>query len=598
MMAKRFILVTALLLPSALGGYDDNCDCLVPGDCSSAGVRPSGFFHGDEDDCCECLIPGVPASCVASCFDVTSGTCAELSCVAHDTCVIGTSRDIAALEREGKECGAVCVRTRDECEQLVAFGGYELAPEMTSVSASTSAVGPSSNDQGACEESESSSPSRGSRWLVAVGTYTEAVKDLPDHAVTCGGNPNPACGGAGVHLVELNERGTPKLTPAFGTTAPTLQTATATRSLIGPNPSFVEWHPSAPCIFATSELGERASTTRAMRVELDDLRISVVSSRPSKGYNPSSLAISADGRTLAVSYFLGGGIDTYDVDTATCSLSEPKGLLDSTVAGPPDGGLMMHHVHFFPSSVDVACIDAGPACTGAPKWLIAVDFGHDRLVALRAPLFESDGAVVTNLSDESSADCPPNGSSTYRATMFCGNGVLGVRHLAWGSNSPGGGVFAYASLQRTRGVLALRFDPETGVFDRIAAPVPAGESCVEPSALHAAGSMLFLACRIDGEGGSHGFMLRFPIDLATGALIAGEAEIHRATTRGAVPRDFKIVNLSSDEEVANKPNLLAVVANQGSNSLFVLNASSDLSPVDFHPLAAPASVAVRQFLAT
>lgn len=594
-MAKRCIFASILLLPSVFGGYDDYCDCLVPGDCSSAGLRPPGFFHGDEDDCCECLIPGVPASCVASCFDVTSGTCAELSCVAHDTCVIGTSRDVSALTREGKTCGAVCTRSRDECEQLVAFGGHEVAVGTQDVNTST--VNPGGDGEDACEETASSSPSIGPRWLIAVGTYTEAVTDLPDHAVTCGGNPNPACGGAGVHIVELTKGGRPKLAPSFSATAPTLQTDTATRSLIGPNPSFVEWHPSAPCIFATSELGERASTTRAMRVELEGLKISVTSEMPSNGYNPSSLAISADGRLLAVSYFLGGGVDTYEVDPETCSLTGPRGLLDSTVAGPPEGGLMMHHVHFFPPSVEFASTDAVPA--DAPQWLIAIDFGHDRLVALRAPLFESDSAVVTNLSDEASAECADSESpgSTYRTTMFCGGGVLGVRHLTWGSVSPDGGVFAYASLQRAQGVLALRFDPKTGEFDRIGTIVPAGESCVEPSALHTADNTLFLACRIDGDGGSHGFMLRFAIDPTSGAvesIIADEMESHRATTRGAVPRDFKLVHLPSKDDATN-PDLLAVVANQGSNSLFVLNASNDLSPVDFHPLGVPASVAVRQF---
>lgn len=597
-MTVRLVVPTFLLLPFAYGGYDDLCDCLIPGDCSSAGVRPSGFFHGDEDDCCECLIPGVPASCVAACFDVTSGTCAELKCVAHDTCVIGTSRDILALEREGKTCGAVCVRSHDECEQLVALGGYEVVAKTEAANAS--AGQPSGDDQGACEatdSSHSSSPSSGSRWVVAVGTYTEAVADLPDHAVTCGGNPNPACGGAGVHLIELTERGEPKLPPSSGPTAPTLQTATATRSLIGPNPSFVEWHPSAPCVFATSELGERASTTGAVRVELDGLRMSAASSTPSMGHNPSSLAISADGHLLAVSYFLGGGVDLYEVDVATCELSEPKGLLDPTVAAPPAGGLMFHHVHFFPPRVDSATADASPV--GAPEWLIAVDFGHDRLVALRAPLFDSDSAVATNLSDEASAGCASaedGAVATYRSTMFCGKGVLGARHLAWGSSSPSGGVFAYVSLQRAQGVLALRFDPNTGAFELIGMPVLAGESCVEPSALHVAGNKLFLACRIDGDGGSHGFMLRFVIDPTTGSVAADdESESYRSSTRGAVPRDFKLVNLQSEEEDAEDPNLLAVVANQGSNSLFLLNASGDLNPVDFHPLAVPASVAVRQF---
>ena len=65
-----------------------------------------------------------------------------------------------------------------------------------------------------------------------------------------------------------------------------------------------------------------------------------------------------------------------------------------------------------------------------------------------------------------------------------------------------------------------------------------------------------------------------------------------------MPRDFALATLRAEggeaDEETDEEEELALVVNQGSNSLFLLDAARG-EPIDLHPLATPASIAVRRF---
>ena len=207
------------------------------------------------------------------------------------------------------------------------------------------------------------------RTLVAVGTYTEVVQDLPDHART----PSEFIG-KGVHLLEVDQYH--RMTD-HGCT------------FMAPNPSVVAFHPSYPLLLAISEIGFRPSTLTVAKVVLDfqsKPTLRIVSREACVGFNASHIAIDETGTWVGVSFFLGGGLQLWRFNAGEIDRNplQPVGtILEDPPRRPKNGGLMLHFLSFVPR-----------ADSTQTPWLIALDTGHDDVYVFLTRFHEETGVTI------------------------------------------------------------------------------------------------------------------------------------------------------------------------------------------------------------
>jgi 6-phosphogluconolactonase len=108
-----------------------------------------------------------------------------------------------------------------------------------------------------------------------------------------------------------------------------------------PSPSWLEWHPRLPVLYAANELD--AGTVTAVAVD-DHGELSVLDSLPSGGAAPCHLAVTADERYLLVTNYGGGSVAVFALD-AEGRITARTDLVQHTGLGPDSDRQEGPHPH-------------------------------------------------------------------------------------------------------------------------------------------------------------------------------------------------------------------------------------------------------------
>lgn len=177
-----------------------------------------------------------------------------------------------------------------------------------------------------------------------VGTYTS-------------GAPGGTAGGPaskGIHVLAIGD----------GAWAPVQTVASA-------NPSFLAVHPSQRFLYAINEIesyqGLPTGTAEAYAIDARDGRLTLLNRQPLSlsGVTPAHLAVSPDGRTLAVALYGGGAYNVLPIE-ADGKLGKVSGIEKETGSGPDAQRQESPHPH-------MVQFDA------SGQYLLATDLGTDRI---------------------------------------------------------------------------------------------------------------------------------------------------------------------------------------------------------------------------
>lgn len=183
---------------------------------------------------------------------------------------------------------------------------------------------------------------------------------MPDRLV-CIGSYTHAAGGHGEGITAWH---------ADGTTG----ALTRAGSLALPAPSWLQWHPALPILYATSELESGAVTAVAVTA---GGRMNVLNSYPSHGASPCHLAVTPDGRHLLAANYGSGTVTTFGLadDGRIAGLTD---LIRHHGSGPDPVRQDAAHPHM------IVLADSG-------RLVSVVDLGSDQI---RSYQLRSDGTLA------------------------------------------------------------------------------------------------------------------------------------------------------------------------------------------------------------
>jgi len=146
---------------------------------------------------------------------------------------------------------------------------------------------------------------------------------------------------------------------------------TQVQSLASANPSFLAVHPSQRFLYAINEIdtyqGLPTGTAEAYAIDANDGRLTLLNRQPLSlsGVIPAHLAVSPDGRALAVALYGGGAYNVLPIG-ADGKLGKVSGIEKETGAGPDTERQESPHPH-------MVLFDA------SGQRLLATDLGTDRI---------------------------------------------------------------------------------------------------------------------------------------------------------------------------------------------------------------------------
>jgi 6-phosphogluconolactonase len=209
-----------------------------------------------------------------------------------------------------------------------------------------------------------------------------------------------------------------------------------------PSPSFLARHPRLPALYAVNELPE--GTVSAWTVAGDGA-LTPLAVQPTGGSEPCHLAVTADGRHLAVANYGSGSVTVFPLDGSGAP-GERTDLVVHQGHGPDADRQDGPHAHM---------VSPDPDSSG----MLAVDLGADRVFRYTLD--------------------PVSGRLLAREPALAAAPGSGPRHLG---RHPDGTLYVVAELAGT--LTGYRADPESGALrPGLALPTSDGPAPVYPSEL-------------------------------------------------------------------------------------------------------------------
>lgn len=311
------------------------------------------------------------------------------------------------------------------------------------------------------------------------------------------------------------------------------------------NPSFVAIHPNGKFLYAVGEIadfeGKKAGGVTAFAIDPSTGMLEQLNARSSSGTGPCHVV--CDGRNVLVANYGGGSVTALPLKDDG-SLGESTSFVQhtgSSVDPRRQQGPHAHSINFGPNG----------------KHAVVADLGLDQVL-----VYDYDANAGTLTANQPPFLKAPAGS--------------GPRHFAFHP----GGKFAYANLEISLEVMALRFDAESGEFTKVGvhSTLPKGaakEGSTAETRVHPNGRFVYVSNR------GHDSIAAFRVDGETGDL----TPIGHTSTGGKTPRNF---NLSPDGQ-------WLFAANQSSSNvvLFRVNAETGALTATGTEIAVANPVCVR-----
>lgn len=309
---------------------------------------------------------------------------------------------------------------------------------------------------------------------------------------------------------------------------------------VGPNPSFLTFHPTRLLAYVTNEEAEGGVSAFIS----EGINLRPLNSQPVQGADPCHLTVDPSGRWLLVACYSSGSLSVLPI-LEDGGLGELVERVQHEGRGPNAQRQEKAHVHsviFDPSG----------------QFVLSADLGLDKVF-----VYQMD---------------PANGKLREHGEGLAQTPGAGPRHLAFHPN----GRFLYISNELDSTVSAAAWDAESGHLRALGtlSTLPeggfAGENTVAELALTPSGEFLYVSNRGDNS------LAAFCVDGETGLL----ERIGIFSCGGNFPRHFAI-----DPETC-----CMVVANQLSQDVVVMEVNSDGSLTQLgKPIPVPAPVCVRFF---
>ena len=295
------------------------------------------------------------------------------------------------------------------------------------------------------------------------------------------------------------------------------------------SPSFVALHPDGEHLYSVSEMGggRRANSVTAFSIKTDGT-LTELNSRPSGGPGAAHVAVGPDGGVVIASNYGAGSVSSIPVN-ADGSLAEPASVVQHVGSSVNPKRQGEPHAHS-------ANVDA----TG--RFAVVCDLGMDKL-------------LVYAIDPETKALTPHD--PAYLATEPGG----GPRHFSFHPD----GRFAYANLELTNRLLALRWDADAGTLDPIQSVSTLPDDFTDwnstaETLVHPSGKFVYVSNR------GHNSVAVFAIDPDDGTLTF----VEREPTGGETPRGFGI----------DPSGRFLLAANQDSDTVVAFRIDPDTGALD------------------
>jgi 6-phosphogluconolactonase len=281
------------------------------------------------------------------------------------------------------------------------------------------------------------------------------------------------------------------------------------------NPSYLALHPSAPVLYACSELEDGAGVA-AFSIDEASGALTLMNGQPAGG-SACHVAVSGDGKYAAVANYGAGSCSIYPI--------EAGGALGAAIGNFQHTGGSVHPKRQTAPHAHSANFDS------SGRFVIVPDLGIDKLMIYKV----NGGEAVPN--DPPFATVEPGG---------------GPRHFDFHPTKP----WAYVVNELGNTVTAFTWDAKKGVLETIASAgtLPedfTGENTTAHIEVHPSGKFLYASNR------GHDSIAVFAIDQSTGMITAkGQTK-----TGGKTPRNFT-------QDPSGK---FLLAANQNSNDIFVFS---------------------------
>lgn len=268
------------------------------------------------------------------------------------------------------------------------------------------------------------------------------------------------------------------------------------------NPSFLAVHPTHRFLYAVGELsefdGKNSGAVNAFSVDPKSGSLTLLNQQPSGGAGPCYVVVDATGKNVLVANYGGGSV--------ACLPIHPDGSLGPATTFIQHEGSSVNPQRQQGPHAHSINLDRNN------RFAIAADLGLDKLLVYR---FDPHKGTLTP-SDPPFVSTKPGG---------------GPRHFALHPN----GKFAYANLEITSMVTALRYDADHGVLTPLQtlSTLPDGfdgNNSTAETRVHPNGNFVYVSNR------GHNSVAIFAVDPSKGTL----TPVGHASTRGKTPRNFNL----------------------------------------------------------
>jgi 6-phosphogluconolactonase (cycloisomerase 2 family) len=159
------------------------------------------------------------------------------------------------------------------------------------------------------------------------------------------------------------------------------------------SPSWLEWHPSLPLLYAASEVERGAVSV----LSVQDGRLRLAGTMDTGGSYPCHLAISPDGRRLYAANYGSGSLSAFELDRSG-AIAARTALVQHQGSGPDADRQDGPHVHMAVlSGAQPAEVEPPREGYIAGELVCAVDLGTDQLCSYRITGAGLIAAAVTSL---------------------------------------------------------------------------------------------------------------------------------------------------------------------------------------------------------